>query len=201
MFHRLLTIAGLVLLLAGCGAANVPSGEGPASSQTDVLVTAQPTDPPYPTSDATADASNSYPIDVPTPDVTAYPGPTDDATSAATADASSDVTQDVVAIWRRAGGFAGFQDSFTVHADGRVEIDRDRSVTTKQIAPDQLAKLRSTLGSNEWDALDAEYGKPFPDAFAYSIETDGKTVQTYDATEVPPVLSSAMQQFSSFFGN
>lgn len=213
MFNRVFASIGLIAVLAGCGAANMPDGPSSGtSSQTKTTATPLGTEAPLPSPAATADPNASgYPLDTVVPaETTAYPGPTvgTDATQATAypgpdatpADGTaSEPTEDVVAVWTRSGGFAGFKDSIVVYTDGRVEIDRNGSKSIEQIAPVALEKLTATFASAEWGALQSVYGIQFPDAFAYSIKTSDKLVRTFDGAESPAALTNALQQFSALY--
>ncbi len=197
MIYRILTVGCLIVMLVGCGAANVSDTQAPAmSSQSGT--TAVPIDTQYPSPQT--DSIDAYPMATSAvQEVTSYPAPT--VESADTTTAGADTAQDVVAVWMRSGGFAGFQDSIKVYADGRMEIDRNGSVTTEQITPSALQSLKATFASSDWAALQPEYGQQFPDAFAYTIEAGGKTVKTYDAAPSPPILETALQQFADLYSS
>jgi hypothetical protein len=194
MFSRWFALFGLIILFTGCGAANVPSGEGtPADTQTTVV----PTDIPLPTPPPDTNTTG-YPARPATPTLgtssDGYPGATSEPQAATTVN-----PHEVLVVWQRGGGFAGVQDSVTVYADGRMVVDRNGTVTNGQVPELTMEELRSTLGSDEWRALDAEYGTPYADAFSYSITTGGKTVQTYDGVQAPEPLAMMLERFAALY--
>jgi hypothetical protein len=135
----------------------------------------------------------STPISV---EVTAYPGPL-----AGRDGAASDGAEDVLAVWSRTGGFAGFQDSLRLYADGRLEIDQNGTPKTGQVPPLTMEELRSTFASAEWKGLQSEYGHAVADGFIYTLKVGDKHVRTYDGTEPPEPLASVLQQFSALFNS
>jgi hypothetical protein len=198
MFNRTFTGLGLCIILVGCGAANVPDNQhAGTSSQTS---TPQPVaaDTAYPSPNTTAETGSSgYPMSTPIPaEVTAYPGPT-----VGRAGAASDGAEDVLAVWSRTGGFAGFQDSLTLYADGRLEIDKNGTPKTGQAPTMTMEELRSTFASAEWKGLQSEYGQAIADGFIYTIKVGDKHVRTYDGTDPPEPLASVLSQFSALFNS
>jgi hypothetical protein len=89
-------------------------------------------------------------------------------------------------------------DKVTVYGDGRLVTEGDSGSHTVQGDPAAVQALHALVVGSDWQGLDAKYGEQFPDAFAYTIEAGGKTVQTFDGVETPAVLTQVMQQLNQF---
>ncbi len=113
--------------------------------------------------------------------------------------ATTAVASDVVAVWSRSGGIAGSDDRMTVYADGRIQVEGSGATSTVQGDAAAIEVLRQLVTGSEWQSLDENYGKQFPDAFAYTIEAGGKTVRTYDGAKMPAVLAEVLQQTNSLY--
>jgi hypothetical protein len=105
----------------------------------------------------------------------------------------------VVLVWTRSGGFAGLTDKLTIYGDGRLVTEGDSGSNTVQGDPAAVQALQQIITGGDWQSLEPSYGKQFPDAFAYTIEAGGKTVQTYDGVEMPAVLTQILQQINELF--
>ena len=106
---------------------------------------------------------------------------------------------DVVAVWTRSGGLAGRTEVMTVYADGWVTLDQQGGLKTALGDMGTINALQQTFAGSEWQALDSSYGEQFPDAFQYTIEAGGKTVQTYDGAENPALLDTVQQQLGELY--
>jgi hypothetical protein len=112
---------------------------------------------------------------------------------------AADGGDQVVAIWTRSGGFAGTHDVMTVYADGRVTLEQGQGSHEGQADATVVERLRQTFQSAEWKELEPRYGEQFPDAFQYTIESQGQTVQTFDGASNPPVLQDLLEQFNTIY--
>jgi hypothetical protein len=107
---------------------------------------------------------------------------------------------EVVAVWTRSGGFAGITDKMTVYGDGRLVLEPDNGATrTVQGDAAAVQALHELVVASDWQSLDKSYGTQFPDAFAYTIVAGGKTVETFDGTDMPAVLSKVMEQLNQLY--
>lgn len=115
-------------------------------------------------------------------------------TSETTPSAGNDQAgSDIVAIWTRTGGIAGLHEEMTVHADGTLILDRGGKTQTGQVAPEFLRQLKELVASAAWQNIEPSYGRQSPDAFAYTVEAGGKSVQTYDGAQPPEPLAYVLQ--------
>jgi hypothetical protein len=177
-------IAGALLaLLVACG--SQPTGGAAQPTQPAVSpAPAAPTAPPEATAGATAE-----PTSAPVPSATANPGATAMPTTAAS---------DVLLVFHRSGGIAGIDETMTIYADGRLELNGNAGKKTGQVAPDNLAELRKLLSSPEFAALEPRYQAMGADLFVYELTVPGgakpQKVVTMDGANNPAILSQTLEE-------
>lgn len=184
LLHNLaiLALAALiVLLLSGCAPQAAATESAPvAATQVDVSgpgaevlpPTAAPAASPYPSGEgwaAVTPAEQAYPgsdAAEATPAAQAYPGPDSAATPAAPADPKpappSDLPADAALRLSRSGGIAGITETWTVYADGRVEVSRKAAAAAEpvgQLQPAQVQALLAQLEQLGFFEMQTEYGK------------------------------------------
>jgi hypothetical protein len=94
----------------------------------------------------------------------------------------------------------GLDETLTVHADGRLELQSAGKATkTAQVQPGQLAQLRKLLTSPAFGQLQAQYQASGADLFTYDISIPGGTparVVTMDGAEIPQVLQQVIAELN-----
>lgn len=188
---RIMLLLFILILLAGCGAAAVGTeatttgGQPAATTEIELPTrTSQPTVTPEPV------ATSSQPETTPEqPTSASQPETTPESPS----------SDDVVAVWTRSGGFAGLHEVLTVFADGRLSLEKKVVTTNGQADPTDFERLRQTLGSPDWQQLAKRYGVQHPDAFQYTIQAKDKTVETFDGSDNPQVLTELLGQFQTLY--
>ncbi len=107
--------------------------------------------------------------------------------------ASPLTTNDLLIRYHRSGGFGGFDDTWIIHADGRVEYVGKAAQSSKQLNPAQLSTLLAAVRASNFTALSESYvgQNTCCDRFMYeiTITLDGqtKTVRTIDAADNQPL--------------
>ena len=182
----------LLMLLAGCGAVVVETQETTTDNQPVAATkTEQSTQVSQPTATSEASATSSRPEATPEeptmgnqPETTTPEAPSSD---------------DVLAVWTRSGGFAGLHEVLTVFADGRLSLEQKGTTGSGQAAPTDFERLQQTLKGPDWQQLEKRYGVQHPDAFQYTIQAKDKTVETFDGSDNPQVLTDLLQQFQALY--
>ena len=108
-------------------------------------------------------------------------------------------SDEVLVVWTRSGGFAGLNEVLTVFADGRLSLEQKGTTESGQAAPTDFERLQQTLEDPGWQQLEKRYGIQHPDAFQYTIQAKGKTIETFDGSDNPQVLTDLLQQFQALY--
>jgi ADP-ribose pyrophosphatase YjhB (NUDIX family) len=118
--------------------------------------------------------------------------------------ASADRADDEVVRVTRSGGLAGLTTTMRVAADGsvRFELEGDeRGALAHGLTPEDVTRIRTLVNSPQWQALEDQYGEPVPDAFAYTIEAEGKRVTTYDGAQSPPLMRRLLAELAPYWAS
>lgn len=109
---------------------------------------------------------------------------------------------DVLAIYRKSGGFAGLDETLTVYQGGLIELSSRTTTENKSIKLDEpmLQPLRRMLESQEFADLEPLYRAVGADLITYSISSrdrngNMKTVVTMDGATYPDFLGQLIQMF------
>lgn len=163
----------VLVLLAGCGSAPAPDTTGSQAST------------PATSEAATAEASP--------PPVAATTTSSPEQTATETEQTSS---LDLIAALTRSGGLQGRTQTLLVRQDGTLTLQNGEQpnavFSTGRASEAQLQSLRSLLASDEWQQLDATYGRQSPDAFMYTVIGGGVRITTYDGAPNPPALENVL---------
>jgi hypothetical protein len=104
----------------------------------------------------------------------------------------------VVVTYHKSGGFAGIDETLTVYADGRLELQsRYAGSKTAQVDPSTLGELLKLLASPEFGALQPSYETAGADLITYTITVSGSAqpaVVTMDAARHPRILSQVIEE-------
>jgi hypothetical protein len=106
-------------------------------------------------------------------------------------------TGEVLLQYHRSGGVGGFDETWTIYADGRVDHQGRGTGADKQLTPDQVAALSGVLRSADVRALKDSYipANTCCDRFTYelTLQIDGQTqtIRTMDsAPDEPAALTN-----------
>jgi hypothetical protein len=104
---------------------------------------------------------------------------------------------DAVVIYGRSGGFAGLQQEWTIHPDGRIILPDG---SQKQVAAAQAQAVFDAIQSANFRSLNAAYlpEDTCCDLFSYSVTvqtgSESQTITTMDgAANVPESLTAVFQ--------
>lgn len=106
--------------------------------------------------------------------------------------------------YERSGGFAGFQDRLTIYADGRAVLNRKGLVTTFQLTPQEMERIKGQFTTANFMGLNENYlpADVCCDRFTYVIRyadpAGGKphSVTTMDGA-VPPELAPILEALNN----
>ena len=110
--------------------------------------------------------------------------------------AEGSLPEDAVVIYGRSGGFAGLQQEWTIHPDGRVILPNG---SEKQADPAQAQAVFEAIQSANFRSLDAAYlpEQTCCDLFTYTITvqtgSDSQTITTMDGANEPESLTAVFQ--------
>lgn len=106
--------------------------------------------------------------------------------------ATSVPTNDPFVVYHRSGGFGGFDETWSIYADGRVQHTGRGAGQSGQLTPDRVNGLIAAIRSIDLTSIKDSYVglNPCCDRFIYelTITLDGKTksIETIDAAEGEP---------------
>ena len=127
------------------------------------------------------------------------PNPTQSPLPAASPFTSPPAQDDVLIVYRRSGGLAGLNETWTIYADGRVQYQGGPAAPSKQLTPDQLNVLIDAVRASDFFSLNGSYvpANSCCDRFLYEITVtlDGRTqtVRTLDAAPDEPAALSKLR--------
>jgi hypothetical protein len=156
-------------LLAACGSGTTGGAQpAPSAEATQSTPAPAPTQPPVPTAPPTQ-----------------APAPT------GMVQTSTGSTDDILVTYHKSGGFAGIDETLTVHANGKLDL-HSRAVgdKTAQVDPSELRELRKLLESPEFAGVQLPAPPVAPDQFVYELTVMGSAqpIVTADGAQDPPVL-------------
>lgn len=100
---------------------------------------------------------------------------------------------DPIVVYHRSGGFGGFDETWSIYADGRIDHSGRGAGQAGQLTPDRVNSLIAALRSIDLASIKDSYlgSDTCCDRFVYelTITLDGKTksITTIDAAEGEPV--------------
>ncbi len=106
--------------------------------------------------------------------------------------ATSVPTNDPFVVYHRSGGFGGFDETWSIYADGRIDHSGRGAGSAGQLTPDRVNSLIATIRSIDLTPIKDSYigANTCCDRFTYeiTINLDGKTksIKTIDAAEGEP---------------
>lgn len=101
-------------------------------------------------------------------------------------------SQGLIVVYHRSGGFAGFDETWSIYGDGRIEHTGRGAGQAGQLTPDRFQQLLVAIRSIDLASIKDSYiGKDICcDRFIYeiAINLDGKTkaIETIDAAQGEP---------------
>jgi hypothetical protein len=101
-------------------------------------------------------------------------------------------SKDPIVVYHRSGGFAGFDETWSIMIDGRIDHTGRGAGQAGQLTPDRLNRLLAALRSIDLTSIKDSYigANTCCDRFIYeiTINLDGKTksINTIDAAEGEP---------------
>lgn len=114
---------------------------------------------------------------------------------------------DVLTIYHKSGGFAGIDETLTIHQGGLVELTSRDSPDVKSVQLDEpmLQPLRRMFESQEFANLEPIYRASGADLFTYTItarDINGnmKTVIAMDGASYPDVLGLIISMLNQIRG-
>lgn len=119
------------------------------------------------------------------------------AVSSSAVPATTASAVDVVVTFSRSGGFAGRTETLVIGTGGSMTLTMGGQQKKSMAEPAALQGLKQAVSSAEWQRLQPVYGKGMPDAYVYRVTAAGKTVQTYDGVDNPPLLDQVLQALNS----
>jgi hypothetical protein len=116
----------------------------------------------------------------------------------ATSNGKSESHTEVVATRKVSGGFAGMNNTLTVHADGTLRFSdlRLNRSETRKVPRAQIRPLRNVFDRPEWQEVEPFYGQPVPDGFEIVVEGGGRrsglASPSAEPVTIPPVLEKVL---------
>ena len=123
---------------------------------------------------------------------------------AATPTATPPAPSGLLIQYERSGGIGGFNETWSIYADGRVEHSGRGSGRALQLSPDQIATLVAAMRAANFTSWKESYVplNSCCDRFMYvmTLTLDGqtKTVRTLDAApDEPPTLTAVLSAINA----
>ena len=107
-------------------------------------------------------------------------------------------SKDPIVVYHRSGGFAGFDETWSIFMDGRVQYSGRGAGSSGQLTPDRVNGLLATLRSIDLASIKESYigANTCCDRFIYevTIKLDGKTksITTIDAADGEPAALTTL---------
>ncbi|HEX6290329.1 MAG TPA: hypothetical protein VFZ66_14140 [Herpetosiphonaceae bacterium] len=108
-----------------------------------------------------------------------------------------------LAVLTRSGGIQGSTETLVVQSDGLLRlIDGDiggQPLKEARATAAQIDTLKAAVQAEGWQQLQETYGAQTPDAYAYTISANSKTITTYDGAQNPPLLDDVLRQLNDLW--
>lgn len=120
-------------------------------------------------------------------------------------DVESGLSQETVIVYGRSGGFAGLQQEWTFHANGRIDFPDG---SQKQVDAVQIQSLFDTIQTANFPTLNESYlpENDCCDLFTYTVTvqtgSNTQTITTMDgAVNMPEELTAVLQTIDELIQN
>ena len=176
-------LLSFMLLLVACGGAQTGGIIQPTLAAPTTMVAQGPAAP--------APTQSVEPSAAPAPTQPAIP------TAAPAPTGEGQISGDVLVIYHKSGGFVGIDETLTVHADGKLDLQTRRGGnTTVQVDPADLSALQKLLASAEFATLQLPAPRPGADQYVYELTVPGagRRIMTVDGAQNPPVLDQVIDE-------